>query len=169
MISNDDLIFHLNRAVQTNDLKSVKEIAQHLDVSTNDSYALQLAARRDFFTIAEFLLPFATKTDATLALLDAIDFGHTRMVKILLPHSLPKSNKSEALQYAVATGKQHLIDLIYPKSSPHVALKDIANSQGHGEMYHQMRAVIEAKDALKLKSRLNAEVNPSVVQRRKKM
>ena len=169
MTPTEDLIMELERAVRRNDLRMVKQFATQMDVTHNNSYALHLSAQRGLWNIAAFLLPFSNKKDTTYALLEAIDFQRTDIVKLLLPRALPKSNKSEALQYAVATENQQLIDLIYPKSNPHAALKAIYASDGASEVYNRLAEIIANKEAVQLKERIVAHVDVGARRQSKKM
>lgn len=173
MTPTENLLLELESAVRRNDLREVKNFATQMDITHNNNYALRLAAQRGFWNIAEFLLPFSNKKDTTQALLEAIDFQRTDIVKLLLPKALPKSNKSEALQYAVATENQQLIDLIYPKSNPYAALKAIYASEGASDVYTMLSQIIENKEAVHLAAQLKEQIaqhaESGAVRQRKKM
>lgn len=158
----------LNTAAKEGDLRTIQAINEYAHVAVGGSYALQLAARYNHFPVVEYLLQFSSRKENTDALLEAIDFGHIDMVRLLLPKSLPKSNKSEALRYAVASGDQTMIDLIFQKSQPDVALQRIFEEQGASDLYCDLDNLIQQRNAAKFKHKLKQEIsNPSASRGRK--
>ena len=158
----------LNTAAKEGDLRTIQAINEYACVAVGGSYALQLAARHNQFSAVEYLLQFSSPEQNTDALLEAIDFGRVEMVRLLLPKSRPKSNRSEALCYAVASENQTIIDLVFPKSRPDVALQRIFEEQGASDLYCALENLIAQRNKVKVERRLKNEIsNKNVPQRRK--
>lgn len=148
----------LNTAAKEGDLQTIKQINEYADVAVGGSYALQLAARANHFAVVAYLLQFSSRTETTAALLEAIDFEHIEMVRFLLPQSLPKLNKSEALRYAVASENQTIIDMVFRKSNPQAALQAIFNQDGASDQYYRLEHLMQQRDAVKINTKLHSEI-----------
>lgn len=126
------------------------------NIKENTKLLIQAAETGDIVEVQRLIPISDPKSQESEALQFAVYYGHIECVKLLIPVSNPKEHNSRALCLAAENGRTECIELLYPVSDPKVAIKQLQHL--YPDNYNKWGPLYEMVDAERVRNTLTAEV-----------
>lgn len=160
-----------NRALPVAAAEGFASVVDKLIAQVNDptylSSALTHAASNNHLQIVKTLLPLVPFEKRSEALSRAVINKHTEIIQYLIPLCEPKSNRSQALQFAVEDQLFDIADMLYPVSNPQDALEcmmmELELEPGHSTIQYLENRI----ESERLKNVLSVEVSSQRIMSKK--
>ena len=123
-----DTVLPLHKAAEQGRIEAVQFWVDHANdvVSSEFDLALRLAAEHGHTECVRLLIPVSNpKANKSSSLWMAAEMGHLEIVKLLIPCSDPLALNSYALQVAVLEKRADCVEVLYPHSDPVAAVAEM--------------------------------------------
>lgn len=135
---------YLELASSMGRLEIAEQLVKYSDISQIERSFIYAVEARHSDVVKLFLKEPISKNTINIALVNTCDYQNIQMARILLKHSDPKHDRSNALKKACLRNNKEMIDLLFDVSEPDKVWEDINQGdylklEGEGMSYFKYR------------------------------